>query len=224
MAFDTRRIDTSSTRQVTVEMELECPLCHKSGNPEYASGCIVKSFNNDEKPMIFTVWYCTSCKQYYVSMYHMMTNLQDTKLDASYPYPKNYDENTIPYYIKEKYPNFSKIYSESCECERMGLNRVAGTGYRKALEFLIKDYLQNEQGLSENDVKDCRLETCCKKIELEDISNLANAATWLGNDETHYTVKHPEYDLTHLKSFLNALISSIHNKHEVNKAKILLQK
>lgn len=219
--FDENQIlETKVT--TSVEIEDVCPMCHKAGKPEYANGCLIRSFNNGEKPLIFVVWYCTHCKRYYVSLYHMKSSLQNTELDTLYPYPKEFDEQTVPQKVKETYPNFYKIYAEACECERQGLLSISGTGYRKALEFLVKDYLQKEQHLSETEVGDCRLEKCCKKIEFEDIRILANAATWLGNDETHYIVKHPEQDLKQMKKFLIALISSINNKYEISKAKELL--
>src|SRR5947209_9012383 len=38
-------------------------------------------------------------------------------------------------------PNFHKIYNEAYKAEQFGLMEICGVGYRKALEFLIKDYL-----------------------------------------------------------------------------------
>lgn len=219
--FDSKQIENSKI-ETKVQIGDNCPMCHKAGKPEYANGCLIRSFNEGEKPQAFIVWYCTNCKRYYVSLYHMNTGLQDMELDTLYPYPVEIDEQSLPQDIKEKYPDFIKVYSESCECEKQNLLTIAGAGYRKALEFLVKDYLQKEQHLTKEEVGDCRLEKCCKKIDFEIIRELANAATWLGNDETHYTVKHPEYDLKQMKAFLIALISSIHNKHELDKAKELL--
>lgn len=213
---------TSSMKSAEVPIEDCCPMCHKTGKPEYANGCLVRSFNEQEKPMLFVVWYCTNCKKYYVSLYHMRTSLSNVEKDILYPYPTELNEEYIPQDIKDMYPDFSQIYSEACECERNNLLRVAGTGYRKALEFLVKDYLQLEQGLTKEEIGECRLEKCCKKIEFEDIRNFANAATWLGNDETHYTVKHPDYDIKQMKAFLICLITCIHTKHELDKAKELL--
>ena len=78
------------------------------------------------------------------------------------------------------------------------------------------------RNLTKEEIGECRLEKCCKKIEFETIREFANAATWLGNDETHYVVKHPDYDITQMKAFLVSLISCIHTKHELDKAKELL--
>lgn len=49
-------------QQAEVSIEDNCPMCHKAGKPVFANGCMVRSFNEDEKPQIFTVWYCTNCK------------------------------------------------------------------------------------------------------------------------------------------------------------------
>lgn len=221
--FDSKQLEETKV-VASVEIEQTCPICHKAGKPEYANGCIVRSFNKDEKPLLFTVWYCTNCKKYYVSLYHMINGLKNVEKDSQYPYPKEVEENSIPQDIKDKYPDFTRIFSEACECERLGLLSIAGTGYRKALEFLVKDYLQQEQGLTKESIGECRLEKCCQKIEFEPIRKLSNAVTWLGNDETHYVVKHPEYDINEMKGFLDALISSIHNKYKLEKAEELLNK
>jgi len=36
-------------------------------------------------------------------------------------------------------PNFHEIYNQAQKAEQYGLNLIAGAGYRKSLEFLIKD-------------------------------------------------------------------------------------
>jgi len=152
----------SKLQQAEVPIEKNCPMCHKAGKPEFANGCMVRSFNEGEKPQIFTVWYCTNCNRYYVSLYHMKVNLGNVEKDILYPYPTEINENSIPQDIKDMYPDFTQIYSEACECERNNLMHIAGTGYRKALEFLVKDYLQLEQNLTKEEIGECRLEKCCK--------------------------------------------------------------
>src|SRR3979490_907072 len=41
-------------------------------------------------------------------------------------------------------PDFCAIYAQAEEVDQRGLVLVAGPGYRKALEFLIKDYIVGE--------------------------------------------------------------------------------
>lgn len=98
-------------------------------------------------------------------------------------------------------------------------------GYRKALEFLIKDYAIKLNPDKSEKIKNISLSNCINDfINNERIKKLAKASAWLGNDETHYCRKHDEYDLKSLKSFLNATESFINSEMEAIKAEELLQK
>jgi len=44
-------------------------------------------------------------------------------------------------YITDVSPSFADIYNQANAAECYGLDQIAGMGYRKSLEFLIKDYL-----------------------------------------------------------------------------------
>lgn len=46
-------------------------------------------------------------------------------------------------------------------------------------------------------------------IEDQVLQKLAQATSWIGNDETHYVRKHTDKDLQDLKKFLNATIRFI---------------
>ena len=46
-------------------------------------------------------------------------------------------------------------------------------------------------------------------IKDDRLTTLARAATWLGNDETHYVRQHPDYTLKELKAFADAFITFI---------------
>ena len=48
------------------------------------------------------------------------------------------------------------------------------------------------------------------------------AATWLGNDETHYLRKHPDYTLKELKAFADAFITFIDSDLAYESAKQLI--
>ena len=63
---------------------------------------------------------------------------------------------------------------------------MVGIGYRKALEFLVKDYLIQIQEEDSETIKRLELGKCINKMSDEKIQILAKGATWLGNDETLY--------------------------------------
>jgi len=109
-------------------------------------------------------------------------------------------------------PDFCAIYEEAFKAEQCGLLLVAGPGYRKALEFLIKDYIIGR--LTETDAEKLALEkakaektllgTCIKDyVKSEQIKEIAKRAAWLGNDETHYVRKWEDKDLKDLKKLIS---------------------
>lgn len=92
-------------------------------------------------------------------------------------------------------------------------------GYRKALEFLIKDYLIITIGEDAETIKRMELNNCISnKVTNEGLKTLAQRATWLGNDFTHYTRKFEEYELDDLKRFLDATIQWINMELTIREA------
>ena len=105
---------------------------------------------------------------------------------------------------------FVQIYSEAHTAEESNLKEIRGMGYRKALEFLIKDYAIKLHPDDEETIKSTPLAKCIDSyIDNSRIKSLAKASAWLGNDETHYVRKHDDYDLESLKAFLKAAESFI---------------
>jgi hypothetical protein len=71
----------------------------------------------------------------------------------------------------------------------MNLLQIAGPGYRKSLEFLIKDYVCKD--IDNSSIKDTVYNEKLGKvinnfIQDDRIKKIAKRAAWLGNDETHY--------------------------------------
>ncbi|MBI3173869.1 MAG: DUF4145 domain-containing protein [Chloroflexi bacterium] len=97
-------------------------------------------------------------------------------------------------------PSFVEIYNQAYASEQQGLDQICGMGYRKALEFLIKDFLTGEKPESSKDIQNELLGRCINKyIDEPRIKMAAEKATWLGNDETHYVRKWEDKDIEDLK-------------------------
>ena len=60
-------------------------------------------------------------------------------------------------------------------------------------------------------------------IDNSRIKTLAKASAWLGNDETHYIKRHPDYSIEHLKLFIDSVVSFIDSELTVYKAQELLK-
>lgn len=99
---------------------------------------------------------------------------------------------------------FCEIYNQAEAAEAYGLNQIAGIGYRKAMEFLIKDYAKIKFPDKEESIKKKSLAACIESYVLEPrLKAMAKGAIWLGNDETHYERKWVDKDINDLKTLID---------------------
>lgn len=113
-------------------------------------------------------------------------------------------------------PGFVKIYNESFSAEQMSLMEVCGVGYRKALEFLIKDYvLEGKDQKVVESIKRMQLAQCIETYVTDmNVKNVSKRAVWLGNDETHYVRKWEEKDVQDLKGLIRLTVRWIEQEKE----------
>jgi hypothetical protein len=105
--------------------------------------------------------------------------------------------------------DYCEIYTQAHRAELAKLDLVAGPGYRKALEFLMKDYLL-KQYPGEKDqeaIKNNQLGWCIGQyVTNENVKSIVKRATWLGNDETHFVRKWEDKDLKDLKRLIELTV------------------
>jgi hypothetical protein len=199
-----------------------CPYCQKGIQPIHLASYYTNPYHLADK-VISSMFLCPACERIFVGIY------TDIVLgDTSYPQnviPSNTSKKDFPSNIETVSPKFCQIYNESLNAENQGLTEICGMGYRKALEFLVKDFAINENPDDGESIKSKMLAQCISEhIDSKKIQTLAKASAWLGNDETHYIRKHDDYDLNNLKSFINATVSFIDSELELKKAAALLSK
>lgn len=104
---------------------------------------------------------------------------------------------------------FVEIFNQAIRAESLGLSEIAGVGFRKALEFLIKDYVI-AMGADEETVKKAFLGICINEhVDDERLKQTAARAAWLGNDETHYTRRWADKDIADLKILIKLTVNWI---------------
>lgn len=115
-----------------------------------------------------------------------------------------------PESIKTISPDFCAIFDEALRAEELGLKLVCGPGYRKALEFLIKDYLICQNAAAAAEISALQLGRCINQyVANERLKTVATRAAWLGNDETHYSRKWEGKELNDLKALVNLVVNWI---------------
>jgi len=109
--------------------------------------------------------------------------------------------------IQKISPDFCEIANQAQKAEHQGWKLVAGPGYRKSLEFLIKDYLCRLRPDDTEKIKKVELGACINSYVANDrVKKMASRAAWLGNDEVHYVRKWVDKDLEDLKKLIELTV------------------
>jgi hypothetical protein len=189
----------------------ECPLCHRGTDPHtYFAYCDKNKWTKDD--CLQVLYRCTweDCQGLFITYYSAQNNNCDNFPNFNYSKPAHKKDRTFSKTIQDISPSFITIYNQANSAEQDGLMEICGVGYRKAIEFLIKDYLIGLNNSDKEKIEEMRLGTCIEeKLDNLNIKAMAKRATWLGNDETHYRRKWVNKDLTDLKRLIDATISWI---------------
>jgi len=185
---------------------------------------------NTKSSYLQIAYRCPSCGMIFLALFKGIekssvgweTDYSWYSFERSEPYRPS--ESSFPENIKLISPSFCSIYSQAKNAEELGLRDICGIGYRKALEFLIKDYIINkktELGLDEEVIKKTSLGNCIRHhINDPNVREMAELAAWLGNDETHYYRKWENKDLADLKELIHLTMNTIDSNMIFEKHKI----
>ena len=116
------------------------------------------------------------------------------------------DKFDFPQEIQLLSHRFIQVYVEAAKAEQEELFELCGMGYRKALEFLVKDYCISRYPKDSHRITRAQLGYCIDKwITSDDVKLMTKQAVWLGNNETHYEHKHPDCGLHDLKELIGQI-------------------
>ena len=199
----------NDTREFEIEIPNKCPHCSTAYSliPRYSSYFI----DNFKQIRLYSVFFCPSCENAFFADYECHEEYfgeYSSHYYVLYPSPKS--TKSFSNALSSLSPKFVKIYHQAEIAENSKLKELCGMGYRKALEFLIKDYAISKHPEAQEDIEKSSLSKCIDDfINDNKFKTLAKAATWLGNDETHYVKKHENYNVQDMKRFLNAAIAFV---------------
>ena len=187
-----------------------CPVCETGVDVQVLASYSIEKANN--MYFVFILFFCPHCEDCFIGTYtcHAPTYSYENVLHLQRLIPKGEDISEFSDNIQQLSPRFVEIYRQSEKAEQWGLSEICGMGYRKSLEFLVKDYAIFLSPTEEDAIKSKQLSPCINDyIDNKRIKSLAKASAWIGNDEAHYTRKHEEYNIENLKAFITAMISFI---------------
>lgn len=197
--------DQNGTRYVLIEEPDLCPRCHTAVKVDVIDSHQI-TFDAVRGPIAQMVYKCPTrqCGELFIATYMPEQEIRGgytNRLRLINTEPKNYKEEDIPDELQKLSPVYAEILQQSAQAEKAGLTEIAGMGYRKALEFLVKDYVIKISPEHADKVASLQLmQVIIDYIgpESRRIRECAKRAAWLGNDETHYVRKHTDYDLQDL--------------------------
>lgn len=216
--FVARHYETGEDYQVTYSEISTCPNCKRALAPFPQFGLL---HPKEDECLYFSLFdYCSGCKSGILSEYEVMNKPteygngyypdQFQQLSFNYSVPSKFFEKEFEESISRLSPQFVKIYNQAFQAESQQLDEIAGLGYRKALEFLIKDFSIHITPDDEASILSMPLSQCIQKyINDPRIETLVRKATWIGNDEAHYLRKHTDRAISDLKAFISASVHFI---------------
>ena len=193
---------------------VKCPFCGVINIPEYL---FLKNVERSDFFNVFTQCTNPTCRNMFITQFStvgvrkpVFTKILPTALP---------EKRTFSNIISELSPNFCEIYNQAYIAEQTNLMQICGTGYRKSLEFLIKDYLISTVPEDQHEaIKNKFLNNCIRdNISNINIKTVASRAVWLGNDETHYTRKWEDKDINDLKSIIELTLHWIESEIRTQK-------
>lgn len=182
----------------------ECPVCRKGIDPIF---WVAQELPSESK--LQGIYRCprSSCHSPFIAYFK--------KNDRGYYTPRrraplNHERREFGDIIEDVSSDFVEIYNQAARAESDGLDEVAGVGYRKSVEYLIKDYLIDKIPSEKETIRQKFLGSCIDDhLEDEALRNCARLATWLGNDETHYEQRWDNKDIEDLKNLIDLTVNSI---------------
>ena len=204
------KLTTKGTSNITISTELpnQCPVCSVAykENPLIVYYIPAGELSNSVS-YAYAIYWCPHCEKCFYLTYILDTHEHSSfRLICYQQYPALEAETTFSEHISKISPQFLKIYHQAEKAESQNLTEICGLGYRKALEFLIKDFAIYKNPDKEEDIKSMSLSSCIKTyIDADNIKTLAIRSAWLGNDESHYVRKHESYSFQDMKKFIVAV-------------------
>ncbi|HFI0255019.1 TPA: hypothetical protein ACGO1F_001849 [Streptococcus suis] len=202
------KIASSVSKSVTIDDI--CPNCKKPTNPHLVDSSYFPL--GEEKTSLVLTLRCLGCKHFwteeFIATRHQINSYTDKyEIEHLKVTPNLPSDIPISDDVELVSPIGKQIYVQALKAEHEQLDHIAGIGYRKALEFFVKDFSIVTNPDDEDKIIKMPLKQVIEKyIKDDDLKTFALASAYIGNDEGHYYRNNPDKDFSHLKNYLHGVI------------------
>jgi transcriptional regulator with XRE-family HTH domain len=196
-------------KRISVDEPAECPMCHVKATPVLLQATIFWGVE-----MLCAVSYeCSGCHKPYIACYKVRDILdEEVKSNLLYIGPVLQREVEVSPELQTISPRFRNVYAQAMFAQEQGLMEIAGPGYRKALEILIRDYITHNKPETFGKLNKTYLRNCINDhlpSEFKQLKQIASDCASLGNDEIHYYREYRQNDIKDLAELLNSAFKLI---------------
>ncbi len=177
------------------ELPTFCPRCRTDAVPTLLGAATISAAPDEWMfPTLNVPVRCQRCNLAYIAEYYgdpVNVGPQMGDVEITYTFkrtiPNAFPSRELATTLQRISPRFTQVYGEAAAAEYDSLYEVAGVGYRRALEILVKDYLIARDPDNRPEVHKTWLSNCIEKfIEDPTIQDLARRANIIATDFAHY--------------------------------------
>lgn len=204
-------ITINKTRFLIVKPDT-CTYCDKGIDPKIINKFL---YNFYDLYNIVITFKCPCCNEIFFAKYQINPIMYPNNYELHYfevigGHKKRLDFSSE---IKELSPNFITNYNDAYIAEQSGCTSIVGIAYRRAFEFLIKDYAIKYNVEDTEKIKKMNLSDCVKEYFKDaETKDLLVRTTWIGNDFTHYENKHTNINIDDLKQLIELSMRKIEDE------------
>lgn len=175
----------------------ECPLCKTA--VLFDAVCDVEGIHGQH----WLILECPNCNEIVAIKWDSKDDTDEVS-EIINIFPQNVQERVFEKEIADMSPMFVNTYNQALAADLYGLDEISGMGYRKAMEYLIKDYAIMKRPSEKLAIINKTLSKCIDDyISEPKIKAMAKGAVWLGNDETHYQRRWADKDVNDMKMLID---------------------
>lgn len=209
-----------------------CPHCHIVNKPHNQVN--YETRDTDNILSIISIWKCSNdaCNKIFVALYKLDGQalkfsrfLNGLPKGPDWPRPINdlISGNQKSTTEVEK-SRFIKTYLQSLVAESSGLDELAGMGYRKAIEYLVKDWAIQGKPEDKEKIQNSWLGSIITNYFTGELKEILERATWLGNDQAHYNKIFEEFDIDVLKELIELIMVELDRQYKLRHYLSTIQK
>lgn len=201
-----KRQITVQNQNYSVHVPDACPICHRHSEVQLVSSDVVD--NGQGVQAVFRCAY-VGCRSFFICSYAPKPSAELQSVRPIKPIV-----SALPDAVSKLSPAFVSIFKEAEEASQLGLKQIAGSGYRKAFEFLIKDYAKSLAPDKSKEIESMFSGAVVAEFVSDArIEAVAKRCLWLGNDETHYLRKWTDHDVNDLVTLIKLTANWIEIEH-----------